>query len=156
MSSDTDRSTEQAPQASVRGPDRSTHVPSEALGEGDVHPDPKSGSWARPGAMHGRQGISAVIVWRKYLTACAPANISDTQGNFARGCFLALLTSCAWQGFAIVGAALCLIGGFLAASTLHAPDSKLLSPVSCDSPQCLQTLPNVLGVTINLFGEPLG
>ena len=41
------------------------------LGEG-IHLDPQSGSWARPEANAWRQGdFSAVIVWCKYLTACA-------------------------------------------------------------------------------------
>ena len=68
----------------------------EPLGEG-VHPDPKSGSWARPGANARQAGgfLCCYSLAQIFDSLCFPANISDTQGLILLGCFLALLTSCA-------------------------------------------------------------
>ena len=61
---------DQTPQATVRGPDRSTDIPSKASWRTCIlTPSQVAG----PGLVHllGRQGdLAAVIVWHKYLTAC--------------------------------------------------------------------------------------
>lgn len=60
---------DRTPQAIVRGPDRSTDIPSKASRRTCIlTPNQVAG----PGLMHplGRQGdVAAVIVWHKYLTA---------------------------------------------------------------------------------------
>ena len=124
-------------------------------GEG-VHPDPKSGSWARPGANAWQAGgfLCCYSLAQIFDSLCFPANISDTQGLILLGCFLALLTSCAWQGFVIRGSPVP-YRRFSSIHALHAPDSKLLltcelwQPLSPDIAKC------PLGVTITVW-ELLG
>ena len=147
-----DRSMEQAPQASVRGPDRSTNVPSEAPWRGRTSwPSIRQLGQAWGKCTEAGGFLCCYSLVQVFDSLCLPANISDTQGLILLGCFSALLTSCAWQGFVIRG---CPVPyrRFSSIHALHAPDSKPLPTnelwqptVSPDIAKC------PLGVTITRF-----